>query len=318
MKRLTLNETARLLRENDNYIILTHKRPDGDTLGSGAALCAALRRMGKRAQLLRNPEATAKFLPFIAEYFTPEGFTVTDEYVVSVDAASLGMLPKGFPQSVSLCVDHHPSNTEYAENLLLDGERAACGEIILQLIEELLGEPTKKEADLLYVALSTDCGCFRYGNTDEHAFLSAARLAKYGADVAGLNLLFFRTFTKERIAIEGLVTSGFRYFAGGRITVAVVTREMVERTHATQDDMDELASLPGQVEGTLVSVLVKENDEGYSKLSLRSTGKVNVSDVCARFGGGGHRMAAGCELKQSPEEAVKVIVEAIEKELNNE
>ena len=315
MNEVSVKEAANLLSLNNNFIILTHKRPDGDTLGCGAALCSALRRAGKRAYLLRNGGATEKFVPFIERFYTRRGFRITNEYVVTVDVASSNMLGDKLQLSVDLAIDHHESNSRFANNLLLDASASACGEIILKVIKELCGSVTKEESDLLYIALSTDTGCFQYGNTNAASFRAAAELCDLKADVAKLNQLFFRTFSRGRIALEGAIMSSLRSYADGRITMAVITHKMVEEAGASDDDMEDLASLPGKVAGTLVSVMVKENDRGFSKLSLRSTGEVNVSEICAKFGGGGHAMASGCELDLVPDEAAEVIRAAIEDKL---
>ena len=315
MNEVSVKEAANLLSLNNNFIILTHKRPDGDTLGCGAALCSALRRAGKRAYLLRNGGATEKFVPFIERFYTRRGFQITNEYVVTVDVASSNMLGDRLQLNVDLAIDHHESNSRFANNLLLDASASACGEIILKVIKELCGSVSKEEADLLYIALSTDTGCFQYGNTNAASFRAAAELCELNADVAKLNQLFFRTFSRGRIALEGAIMSSLRSYADGRITMAVITHKMVEDAGASDDDMEDLASLPGKVAGTLVSVMVKENDRGFSKLSLRSTGEVNVSEICAKFGGGGHAMASGCELDLVPDEAAEVIRAAIEERL---
>lgn len=315
MNELSVKETANLLSLHNNYVILTHKRPDGDTLGCGAALCSALRRSGKRAVLLRNGGATEKFVPFIERFYTRRGFQITNEYIITVDVASLTMLGDRLQFDVDLAIDHHGSNTRFANNLLLDADASACGQIILKVIKELCGSVTKEEADLLYIALSTDTGCFQYGNTNADSFRAAAELCELNADVAALNHLFFRTFSKKRIALEGAVMSSLRSYSDGKITMAVITRSMISEAGAGDDDMDDLAALPGRVAGTLVSVTVRENDRGYSKLSLRSTGEVNVSDICSKFGGGGHAMAAGCEIELVPKEAAEVIRAAIEEAL---
>ncbi len=161
MNEVSVKEAANLLSLNNNFIILTHKRPDGDT-----ALCSALRRAGKRAYLLRNGGATEKFVPFIERFYTRRGFRITNEYVVTVDVASSNMLGDKLQLSVDLAIDHHESNSRFANNLLLDASASACGEIILKVIKELCGSVSKEEADLLYIALSTDTGCFQYGNTN--------------------------------------------------------------------------------------------------------------------------------------------------------
>lgn len=315
MNELTVKEAANLLSLHNNFVILTHKRPDGDTLGCGAALCSALRRAGKRAYLLRNGGATEKFVPFIERFYTRRGFQITNEYIVTVDVASSNMLGDRLQLNVDLAIDHHESNSRFANNLLLDSTASACGEIILKVIKELCGSVTKEEADLLYIALSTDTGCFQYGNTNAASFRAAAELCELNADVAKLNQLFFRTFSRARIALEGAIMSSLRSYSDGRITMAVITRKMVEASGAGDDDMEDLASLPGKVAGTLVAAMVKENDKGFSKISLRSTGEVNVSEVCAKFGGGGHAMASGCEIDLPPEEAAEVIRAAIEEKM---
>ena len=254
-------------------------------------------------------------MPFIERFYTRRGFRITNEYIVTVDVASSNMLGDRLQLNVDLAIDHHESNSRFANNLLLDASASACGEIILKVIKELCGSVSKEEADLLYIALSTDTGCFQYGNTNAASFRAAAELCELNADVAKLNQLFFRTFSRGRIALEGAIMSSLRSYADGRITMAVITHKMVEEAGASDDDMEDLASLPGKVAGTLVSVMVKENDRGFSKLSLRSTGEVNVSEICAKFGGGGHAMASGCELDLVPDEAAEVIRAAIEEKL---
>ena len=311
MKQVTIRQTADILRTHNNYVILTHRRPDGDTLGSAAALCSALRRMGKRAVLLRNGGATERYLPYCERFFTRRGFQISNEYIITVDVASLNMLGDRLPQRIDLAIDHHSSNTMFGENVLLDGTASACGEIILEVIKALCGNVTQEEANALYVALSTDTGCFQYGNTNAASFRAAAQLCDYGAEIAKINLAMFRTFSPARIKVEASLMSNLITAQDGKVQVAVLTRELINSFGATEEDVDDMASLPGKVAGTQVGVLIKENDKGFAKLSLRSTGEVNVSEICAKFGGGGHAMAAGCELEVAPMDAVPVILEAI-------
>ncbi len=310
---MTRSEAAGWLREHDGYLLLTHTRPDGDTLGSAAALCSALRRAGKTAWLFPNPEVTEKFAPFLAPFWAEKGFV--PNYVISVDIASPGLFPVGFEGKVDLAVDHHPSNTGFASCTLLDDKAAACGQIVLELVELLAGGPTKEEADLLYIAVSTDTGCFQYANVTEETFLAAAKLAHAGADTAGLSRLFFRTFSRARLALEGAVYSGLRTFHNGEIVANLVTLDMVKKAGVTENDMDDLAALAGKLEGHQVSVTIRENPNGTSRVSLRSGRRVNVSQIAQHFSGGGHAMAAGCTVKATPEEALAALLPLIEREL---
>ena len=300
---------AELLLKNDNYLIISHKNPDGDTVGSCAALCSALRRMGKTAYLYRNPQITKKFLPYAEEFFAPERFE--GEFVVAVDTATPQLFPLGFAGKVQLCIDHHPSNERYAQKLLLKADKASCGEIVLELVRTLCGDVTKQEANLLYIAVSTDTGCFMYGNVNAATFKAAAKLFEYGADCSLLNQRLFRKKSAGRLKLEGLIFSTLSLYRDGTISLAKITQAMLREAGATEDDLDDIAGLAGMAETSRVNITIRELPDGSSKVSLRSTPEVNSSSVCAVFGGGGHAMAAGCTISCPPDRAATMILEVL-------
>ncbi len=309
---MELAQAAEFFREHDRFQLVTHRRPDGDTLGSAGALCHALRRMGKIAFIHPNPEITETYLPFVAPYLAP---AAEDGCVnVAVDVADPGIVCQGFDGPVHFWLDHHPDRNGLREPGIVDHRKASCGEVILALINEMLGAVDKEEADLLYMAVSTDTGCFCYANTKADTFLAAAALLEAGADLPRLNKLFFRTKRRERMLLEGMVYSSLRSLRGGQINVAVITLDMLRRSGVTEDDCDDLANLAGQVAGSRVSITVRElsADPPESKVSLRTDGGVDASCVCARFGGGGHKMAAGCELPLPPAETAEKVLAAVE------
>lgn len=303
-------EFAKCLLGRDGFLILTHKNPDGDTVGSAAALCSALRRKGKTAYLYPNKQISQKLLPFSERFFAPEGYE--PDCVVSVDIATEGLFPQGFEGRVELCVDHHPTNSHFAAKELIKAERSACGEIVLDLIKTLCGRPNKEEATLLYIALTTDTGCFQYANVNARSFSSAAELLRYGADNRMVSLVFFRRVTAARIRLEGMIYSSMEYYRDGKLTVATVTNDMLSRSGAGEDDCDDLAGLPGRAESSIVSVTIKETEDGKSKVSVRSNPEVSSSAICAVFGGGGHDMAAGCTISSPPEKAKAMLLEVID------
>ena len=307
---MTLNECLDYLNDNDGYLLLTHIRPDGDTLGSAAALCHILRRMGKTAWLYPNPQVTETYAPFVAPYMAPAGYAPAR--VVAVDLAAENLFPEGFsPRPIELCIDHHPTNSGYARYLLCQPEKASCGEIILQLAQaaDMLDRET---ASLLYMAVSTDCGCFVYANTGADTHRAAAALIDAGADYKRLNKLLFRTFSYSRLMLEGLIYAGMRRYGQDQcVTVATVTLAMLAQAHATEDDCEDLASLAGRVAGSRVSVTIRELSPGVSKLSLRSGEDFDSSAVCRLHGGGGHKMASGCIINASPDQARDIIVRDI-------
>lgn len=303
-------EFAQHLLQRDDFLILSHIRPDGDTLGSGSALCSALRRMGKTAYIIRNPELTERYEPYVAPFFAPDGFAPA--CVVAVDIATPGLFPKNFSGTVDFCIDHHPSNSGYAGETLLHAEKSACGEAVLELIETMTGHVTQAEANLLYIAVTTDTGCFQYANTNAATLRAAARLLELGADNREISLRFFRKISQARMALEGMIYSGMRFFRDGKIAIAVITREMLAAANATEDDCDDLAGLAGKAEHSIVSVTIRELETGESKVSVRSNPEVDSCAICAVYGGGGHKMAAGCTLACPPEAAVEKILSAIE------
>lgn len=310
---MNIKEAARWLRERDNFLLLTHRRPDGDTLCSAAGLARGLMSIGKKAYILPNPEATDRYVKYMGGYFAPNDFV--PEHIVSIDMASENMFPDNaerYVKSTELCIDHHLSNSGYAENSCVMPECAACGELIYMLLMELVWSIDKETAGLLYIAVSTDTGCFAYANTTAQTLGIASKLVAAGAENAEINKFLFRTKAKSRIELEGRVLSSIRFFREGTIAVATVTRKMMEETGASEDAMDDIASLPGQIEGVEAGITVKEMVGGGCKISLRTVRRVNASQVCARFGGGGHMLAAGCNMSCTVEEAAERMAEAVD------
>ena len=310
---MNYRECARLLRGQDRILIVTHKNPDGDTVSSAAALCSALRRAGKEAHLYPNPDVTRHLRPYAAPYYAPTGFAPA--YCVAVDVATENMFAEGFAGSVDLCIDHHPTNSHYAPEELIRDEKSSCGEIVLELIKSLCGDLTPEEATLLYIAVTTDTGCFQYANTNQQTLSSAAELLRLGADSFTVTRDFFRKVSPARLKLEGSIYSGMSFHRDGRVVVALVTREMMEKAGATEDDCDDLAGLSGRAEGCDVNVTIRELEDGSSKVSVRSTPEVSSSEICAVFGGGGHAMAAGCTIQCAPEKAREMLLAVIDEVL---
>ena len=315
LKTITITECADFLRAHDDYLVLTHRRPDGDAVGSGGGLVRILKKLGKTAYLFRNPEITDKYMEFADGLFAPDGYAY--KTVVSVDCASVQQLCEGagvFAESIDLSIDHHASNTQYAKTLCYE-DRAACGEIVYGIAAELGTEIDKDTADALYTAVSTDTGCFGYGNVTANSFFVASRLAEAGADIKTLNKVLFKTKTRSRASLDGYLYSTMNYYYDGRVAVAKIGLDVREKLGLTEDDMDSIAALPAEVEGVLAGVTIKEQ-KGGAKISLRTDGTVNSSDVCAAFGGGGHLQAAGCTIDGTMEEAEAALVREIGKVLS--
>ena len=308
---LTVGETAALLRTFDNVLILTHIRPDGDTVGCAAALCAGLRALGKTAYLLPNPGLTETTAPYAAAYSAPEDFQ--PEAVVSTDIATTSLFPENalsYQDRVDLAIDHHPSFEHFGKANIVRPEAAACGELIYDILARL-GPITVETALPLYVAVSTDTGCFAYANTTSHTHAVAAALMRTGIDYQSVNKVFFRTKSRKRMQLEGAMMDQAEFYDGDRIAVLSVPQSLMERFQATESDAEDLSALGPQIQGVDCAVTMRELQSGVWKLSLRTGERVNATEVCRLLGGGGHAAAAGCTVLGSREAARAQILEAI-------
>ena len=308
---LTVSETAALLRTFDNVLILTHVRPDGDTVGCAAALCAGLRALGKTAYLLPNPELTDTTRPYFAPYAAPEGFV--PEKVVSTDIATVGLFPenaKPYIGKIDLAIDHHPSFESFGKENIVRSEAAACGELLYDILASL-GPITAQIALPLYVAVSTDTGCFAYNNTGAQTHAVAAALMRTGIDFKTVNKVFFRTKTRKRMQLEGAMLSTCEFFDRDRVAILSVPISMMERVNATETDAEDLSALGGQIEGVDCAVTMRELRPDVWKMSVRTGSRINATNVCQLLGGGGHAAAAGCTVEATWPEAKRRILDAI-------
>ena len=311
---MTVQETASLLQSLDQVLILTHKRPDGDTIGCAAALCLGLRQLGKTAWVLPNEDAHGLFDPYFQGVLAPADFQ--PQIAVSVDVASQGMLPESaapWKDNILLCIDHHGSNEGYAQHTLVDPAAAACGEIITKVLTQLGVTITAPIALLLYMAIATDTGCFVYSNTTPETHRIAADLMETGFDAQWVNKRHFRVKSLKRMQIESRLVRDMDLEQNGSLVFAYVTLDMIRELQATEEDLEDISSFIGLLEGVDNAVTVRQLKPEECKISLRTDGKsLNASLVCARFGGGGHPAAAGCTIHGTPAQAKAAMLDAIE------
>lgn len=309
---LSARDAAGYLEALDNVLLLTHVRPDGDTIGSAAALCRALRDCGQTAYLLPNPEITATYAPYAAPYWAPEGWQA--EHIVSVDIADASLLPENaqsYRDRIELAIDHHPSQTFFAHNTCLEADSAACGEIVYEIIQHL----TALTADIalpLYVAVSTDCGGFQYGNTTARTHRIAAALMDV-VDVAAVNKTLFRTKSRVRLAMESRMVADMKLFDHQRVVVMEIPLSLRQEMQATDADIEELSALPALVEGTDCGVTLRELRPGTVKVSVRTGPRVDACALCRILGGGGHHAASGATVEGTLDEARMAVLAAYRK-----
>lgn len=306
--KINVEQCAQILKEQDNILILTHAHPDGDTLGSGFALCRALIKMGKKAKVICADEIQKKF-----EYlYSDLEFTdFKEDFVVSVDVATenlLGGLSEEYSDKVNLCIDHHGTNTEYADKLLLNADAAAACEIILKVIKALDVEIDRNIANCLFTGISTDTGCFRYSSTTSNTFRAAAELIDCGAENGKINRIMFETKTKTYAALERLCIEGMEFFENDRICVITVTQDMYNKAGSGEWESEAIAPLTRQTEGVEIGLTIREKPDKTCKCSIRTFESVNAAELASAFGGGGHLQAAACRFDCGVEQAKALLI----------
>ena len=310
MKNLTRSETAGILLAHDNYTIITHRRPDGDTIGSSAVLCMGLRQLGKNAHILENPEITPKYTHLHKGLTKPAA--EEGDFIVTVDVASPGMLPEACKTlAFDLRIDHHGSATSFTPVELVEPEAAACGEIVYGVLMEMGAELDIPMANALYTAVSTDTGCFRYANTTANTFAVAAACAKAGAEVFNINQALFETNSLARLKVQSYMLQNAIFLQDGKIAVCALPKAVEQECGAGEDDLDNISGFPRTIEGVKLAVTIREEGTGRVKMSVRAVPGQDASAPCAKFGGGGHKGAAGASMNMTMDEAVEAVIAAL-------
>lgn len=314
-KLINCRAVCKFLKANNDYIILTHTSPDGDTLGSAYALALGLMSMGKRAYVVCSDDIPNRY-----DYFVKKVQLSPIDYktIVAVDVADpklLGELYSTCKDRVELCIDHHISNTGYAAKLYLDDKASATAECIYEILKMLKVEITPLIAECLYTGIATDTGCFKYSNVTEKTHLITAELYKKNINAAEINRLMFDTKSKARLELEKMVLETAEFHFDNRCIVLTVTDEMQKKSGCEPSDLEGVAVISRSVEGVVVGVSIKQNDEKTYKISLRTYDPINASAICGTLGGGGHKGAAGCTLTGELGEVKAQILSAVKSAL---
>ena len=310
---MTRNECALWPQEHDHFCILTHARPDGDTIGSATALCVGLRQLGKTAHVLNNTGAS----PFLSRCLL--GLTVdapeSTDTLITVDVASPRLLPEEYLpylDRLSLRIDHHATSVSFTELELVDPTSAATGEMIYELLLDCGAEMTKDIAWRLYIAISTDTGCFRYSNTTAHTYRVAAACAETGADLYPITQELFDTTSISELKLQNWIVEHALFLCGGKAAVCGIPAAM--ENNVSREDLEGISGFLRSIEGVCISATLREI-EGGCKVSVRAVPGLDAGAICTRFGGGGHKGAGGANLALPMESAMKVVAAALKSAL---
>ncbi len=296
------------LTERQDTLLLLHRNPDGDAVGSAFALRELLTSLGSRAWCVCESEIPERlrFLSAPAQESVllssvPADFS--DVRIISADVASpaqLGALRERFETRTDFMIDHHGTGTPFAD-FYTDPRAAATGEIVFDVIRRTEREGrthlTARMAELLYAAISSDTGCFRYSNVTPDTHRRAAELVATGIDCAGINHRLFDSKPLGQLRAEAMGAEHLRVSHNGRVALIAVSHAERVAAGLADQDLETVIDVARSLAGVEVAISLRQpTEDGIFRASLRSSGTYNVAALCAEFGGGGHEKAAGCTI----------------------
>lgn len=300
-------EVVDALKKSEKILIFTHIHPDGDALGSSVAFKKAMEQYGKKADIVLERPLSPLFECFGDNFIQRD--EVSDDYdlMVSLDCGDYDRLGKikDLYTVRTLSIDHHTSNTMFADINYVNPKSAATGEIVYSLIKYMGIEITKEIADALYGAILTDTGGFMFSNTSYETHIIIAELMNSGADYYTLNKKLMQEKDYHRHLITATCIENMEFYKDGRIAVSVFTNELAKEIGMVLDDTNGLSAVPRTVKGVEVGILITEIVKDTVKVSLRSDSIVDVSVIAEKFGGGGHVRASGITIKNKDINTVK-------------
>ena len=317
----SLREIADLLKNADSVLIFPHLQMDGDALGSSAALCAALRRQGKKADILiedKIPE-NIKFLDkgycISVQDFREYGADVC----IAIDCSDRMRIEKrqsAFQKGKrTALLDHHATTQPFADLTYVDSESSSSGEIVLLLLKKMGLALDAEIAEALYTAILTDTGRFTYSNTTLETHLAVAELLKTGIDHNRIVVEIYQRKRIEKVKLICAILGTMEMFHHGRANLASMTQQMLADSGAFSEETVGIVEELRSIDGVEVSAFLKE-DLGKVKVTMRAKTHADVSQIAESFGGGGHTKAAGCTISGDIIEVRKLIMEAIDRHLD--
>jgi phosphoesterase RecJ-like protein len=326
-RQYTLDEVCNFLLDKKNTLIIFHVRPDADAIGAAFALKLVLEAMGSKTICTCESEIPSRLAFLTDKHQRSARFENMDrsfefQRVVTIDTASpsqLGNLQKLFEDKIDLMIDHHENGIKYAD-YYIRSDYAASGEIIYEIASRLvemgkLDEIPRDAYDLIYAALSSDTGCFKYSNVSAHTHLCAAELIGAGVDTAEINHRLFDCKSEKMLAAEAAGIQNIKFFSNRKIAAIMFPYDLKQKLELDDEHLETLVDVARAVDGVKIAISTRQATEYRSfRISLRSSCSFDVSVIAKHFGGGGHTKAAACTIEaDSIEFATQLVIDEIMK-----
>jgi phosphoesterase RecJ-like protein len=309
-----LSQVVELIENKKFFGITTHARPDGDGIGSSLGLYWLLRSLGKEAEVIFRDEIPVSYRELPASNKIKTTAKTDKKYdAVFVIECSDVLRPgiAGLEDQFVVNIDHHATCEHFGDINWIDSTASAVGEMIYNLCKAIGGKISKEIADCVYMALVADTGSFHYSNTTERTFKVASELVKIGVKPSKISEAVYNSYPWSRVELMGQVMATVKRDPSGRVAWLRQDLKMVDGTGAVDGDNNGFVNLPLMAKDVLAVVFMKEVRPDTYRVSLRSKGDINVAKVAEKFGGGGHKNAAGCRVEGDWDENERKLVEAV-------
>ena len=308
-----LGDVIEAVAARQRFVLASHARPDGDSIGSELALAFGLRALGKDVRVVNRDPAPSylQSFPGITDIEVAESVDGSFDAAIVLECGSLGRTEvAGLERYFVINIDHHVGNTTYGDLNWIDETAAACGEMVFDLIEGL-GVPLSREmATHVYVAILTDTGAFHHSNITDRTFEICRRVVLAGVAPANIAGQVYQRSSVGKLKLTGHILDTMELVDDGRVALLRVDDEVLRTTECAADDIEGLINMPLSARHVRAVVMFKRID-GQERVSLRSKGNVDVRAVASRHGGGGHPNAAGFSLEDSSSERQQAVVDEV-------
>lgn len=318
---ISLKEIGEKLKESNNILIFPHISADGDALGSSAALCGMLRALGKKAYVLLE-ENIPEYLSFLnSDCFTLDKDCIdSPDICICVDCSEESRIPERKDKFLSgrerICIDHHLTGEGFGDYWYIDGDEAACAQIIYKLIKIMDIDMDIPSAEALYTGIVTDTGSFQYSNTTSETHVIVADLMKKNIDHMKITVSVYQNVSLSKLMLRAKALEKIEMLSGGKAALVCVTRSMMKEASASYEEAEDVIDSVRNIEGVEIAAVLKEKEDSV-KVSMRAKSKGRVDTIAVKFGGGGHMKAAGCTLSLPVEKAAETIKSEIQRYVEN-
>ena len=315
MKNAELTEIVEAIRARQRFVISSHTRPDGDSIGSSLAMAYALRAMGKEADVVHSDPAPGPLMQFPGVRDIQVMPQVGNHYdaAIVMECGDLGRTGvAGLDRFFLINIDHHPGNVGYGRLNWFNPDAAACGEMVFDLVKALGAPLTPEVAIHVYLAILTDTGSFHYANISPRTFEICKEALEAGVDPVAVARNVYDSNNMGRLKLFGAVLSAMQIDPSGRVAIVYLDHEMARAAGGTYEDTEGLINLPLTVKEILAIVFFKQIEGDEYRVSMRSKGTIDIGGIAKEFGGGGHRNAAGCTVTGAIDALKKMFIEKIE------